>query len=88
MAHIRFPVTELYHLSVSSHAVVAAHIEELGLTTRIYNHALGLWGGKKNDLIYRNLVSFQSSSLELQSDLLYKEVLLVRPAFFHEIHRF
>ena len=30
------------HSSVSSHAVVMAHIEELeGLTTRIYNYVLG-----------------------------------------------
>ena len=35
-------------LSGSCHAVVAAHIEELEqLTTRIYNHVLGLWGGGK-----------------------------------------
>ena len=34
--------------SVSGRAVVVAHIRELErLTTRIYNHALGLWGGKK-----------------------------------------
>ena len=39
---------EPHHPSVSCHVVVAAHIEELeGLTTRMYNHALGLWGGKK-----------------------------------------
>ena len=30
-----------------SHAVVASHIEELeGLTTRIHNYVLGLWGGE------------------------------------------
>ena len=41
-------VAEPHQLSVSCHAVAAAHIEELeGLTTRIYNHAVGLWGGKK-----------------------------------------
>ena len=39
---------EPHHSSVSSHAVAVAHIEELeGLTTRKYNHALGLWGGKE-----------------------------------------
>ena len=38
---------EPHHSSVSSHAVVAAHIEEPeGLTTRIYYYVLGLWGGK------------------------------------------
>ena len=32
----------------SSHVVAASHIEELeGLTTRIYNYVLGLWGEKK-----------------------------------------
>ena len=32
----------------SSHAVVASHIEELeGLSTRIYNYVLGLWGEKR-----------------------------------------
>ena len=37
MAQVQFPVLEPHHLSVSSHAVVAAHIEEPeGLTTRIY----------------------------------------------------
>ena len=47
-AQVCFPVMEPHHLSVSCHAVTVAHIEELeGLTTRIYNHALGLWGEKK-----------------------------------------
>ena len=37
---------EPHHLSVSCHAVVAAHIKGLeGPTTRIYNYVLGLWGG-------------------------------------------
>ena len=32
----------------SGHAEVASHMaEQEGLTTRIYNYALGLWGGKK-----------------------------------------
>ena len=32
----------------TSYAEVASHIEELeGCTTRVYNHALGLWGGKQ-----------------------------------------
>ena len=39
---------EPHHPSVSSHAVAASHIEEVeGLTTRIYNHVLGLWEGKR-----------------------------------------
>ena len=41
---------EPHHLSVSSHVVVVAHIEELeGLTTRIYYYVLGLWGGKEKE---------------------------------------
>ena len=41
---------EPHHPSVSSHAVVVAHTEELEvLTTRIHSHALGLWGGKKKE---------------------------------------
>ena len=46
-AQVWFPGTEPHHLSVSSHAVVAAHIELEGLTTRIDNYVLGLRGGKK-----------------------------------------
>ena len=39
---------ELYHLSVSSHAVAVAHIEEPEEFTTIHNYALGLWvGGRK-----------------------------------------
>ena len=48
VAWVHFPIAEPHHLSVGSHAVVVAHIEELeGLTTRMYSHALGLWGEKK-----------------------------------------
>ena len=46
-AQVHCLVTEPHHSSVSGHAVVAAHIEELeGLRSRIYNYVLGLWGGK------------------------------------------
>ena len=46
-AQVQFLVVEPHCCSVSSHAVAAAHTEELeGLTTRIYTHALGLWGKK------------------------------------------
>ena len=51
-AQVGFPITEPHHPSVSSQAVAAAHIEEPeGLTTRIYNHALGLGeeGKKRKD---------------------------------------
>ena len=41
-------MAEPHHLSVSRHAVAEAHREELErLTTRIYNHVLGLQGSKK-----------------------------------------
>ena len=47
-APVHFLVMEPHHPSVSSHAVAAAHREELeGLATRIYSYVLGLWGGKK-----------------------------------------
>ena len=50
MTQVLFPHTEPHHSSVSCHAVVAAHIEELeGLTTRIYNYVLGLWREKKRE---------------------------------------
>ena len=43
-----FPGTESCHSSVTSLAVVADHIGEIeGLTIRIYNYILGLWGGEK-----------------------------------------
>ena len=51
---VRFPVSvaESCHPTVTCLAVAAAHTEELeGLTSRTYNHALGLWGGKKTTSI-------------------------------------
>ena len=48
VACVWFLVAEPHHSSVSSHAVAAVHTEELaGLTTRIYNYVLGIWGGKR-----------------------------------------
>ena len=47
MVQVGFLGMEPHHSSVSSHAVTVAHIEEVGLTTRIYNYVLWLWGGKK-----------------------------------------
>ena len=47
------------------HAVVAVHVEEIeGLTARIYNHLLGLWGGKhkKEEDWQQMLAQGQSSS--------------------------
>ena len=41
-AQVRFLVVEPHHLSVSCPALGVAHTELEGLTTRIYNHALGL----------------------------------------------
>ena len=47
VAWVWFLVTEPHHLSIGSHAVVAAHIKELeGPATRIYNYVVRLWGGK------------------------------------------
>ena len=49
VAQVRVPGAEPHHLSVSSHAVAVAHVEELeGLIARLYNYVLGLWGGKKS----------------------------------------
>ena len=46
-ARAQFLGAEPHCSSVGSHAVVVAHIEELeGLTARIYNYVLGLWGRK------------------------------------------
>lgn len=42
---VRFSVAEPHHLSISGHAAVVAHREEL--TIRIYNHALWGFGKKK-----------------------------------------
>ena len=51
MAQFQFLGAEPHHSSVSSHAVVAAHTEELrGLTIRIYNYVLGLWGGAEKKM--------------------------------------
>ena len=47
-AWVLFLVVEPHHPSVSCHVMVVAHIEPEPLITRIYNHVLGLWGGKKN----------------------------------------
>lgn len=42
------PVAEPHHPSVNSYTVAAAHREKLeGLTTKIYNYLLGLWGEEK-----------------------------------------
>ena len=39
-----------HYLSVSSHAVVVAHLEELkGLTTRVYDYVLGFGEGEKKE---------------------------------------
>ena len=47
-ARVHFPVTEPHYLAVSCHAVAMAPIEEPeGLTIRIHNHALGIWGEKR-----------------------------------------
>ena len=39
----------------SGHVVAASHIEEVqGVTTRIYNYVLGLWGEKKEKRKFGN----------------------------------
>ena len=48
-AQVQFLGAEPHHLSVSSHAVVAAHIEESGELITIHNYVLGLWGVKKEE---------------------------------------
>ena len=56
-AWLQFPAMELHHSSVSCHAVVAGHKEELeALTNRIYNYALVLCGRKKMQLKYQGIV--------------------------------
>ena len=63
VAKVQFPGVEPHHLSVSSHAVAAAHIEELErLTSRIYNYVLGLWGGKKHNKQKRGRLAKDVSS--------------------------
>ena len=53
---------EPHRSSVSSHVVAVAHIEELeGPTTRIYNCALGLWGGKYGEDGQQMLAQGESS---------------------------
>ena len=48
VTQVHFLVAEPHLPSVSCHVVAVAHMKELeGLMTRIHNHALGLWGGKK-----------------------------------------
>ena len=55
---VHLPVVEPHHPSVSCRAVVVAHMEELeGLTTRIYNHALGLWGEKKKEHDWQQMLA-------------------------------
>ena len=61
--------------SVSCHAVVAAHIKELELhPTKIYNHVLGLWGGKKKEENWKQMLAQDESSSakkKVQSNLKY-----------------
>ena len=46
VTQVPFLTMEPHQSSAHCHAVVETHIEE-GLTTRIYNHAVGLWGQDK-----------------------------------------
>ena len=49
MAQFGFPGAEPHHLSVSSHAVTATHIEEPEEFTTIHKYVLGLWRGEKEE---------------------------------------
>ena len=63
MAQLWFPVPEPHHLSVSSHAVAAAHIEEPEEpTTGMYDCAPGLWGGGKKGEDWRQMLAQDESS--------------------------
>ena len=48
-ARVQFLGIESHYSSVSSDVVVAARTELEGLTTRIYEYVLGLWGAKKRE---------------------------------------
>ena len=49
---------------LSSHAEVASHVKEVErLTTRIYNYVLGLWGEKKKDVDWQQMLAQGQSSL-------------------------
>ena len=52
----------------------AAHLEELErLTTRIYNHELGLWEGKKKDEDRQQMLAQGKSFLEKNEKIKIKE---------------
>ena len=44
VAQVWLPVMEPHHLSISSHAVVVAHIEKPEELTTIHNYVPELWG--------------------------------------------
>ena len=60
-AWVSFPGAESHHSSVSSHAVAVAHTEELEGLTRIYSYALGLWGMKRREEDWQQMLG-QSKS--------------------------
>ena len=70
-AWVQFPGIKPHHSSVNSHAAVVAHIEELeGPKTRTYNCVLGLWGGKKREEDWQQMLaqgeSFQGKKRNLR----------------------
>ena len=74
-AQVWFPGVEPHHPSVSSHAMAVAHIEELeGLTTTIYNYALGLWGGKKREEDWQQMLAQGESFLAKKKEKTYPTV--------------
>ena len=52
VALVCFPIVESHHQSISCHAVVVAHTEELERpTTSTYNYVLGGFGKKKKKIL-------------------------------------
>lgn len=50
--------------------LVVAHIEELErLTTRIYNHVLGLWGGKIKEEDWQQILAQSGSFLAKKKEV-------------------
>ena len=60
---------EPHHSSVSSHAVVVAHVEEPEELTTIRNYVLGLWWGKRKKKGGRLATDFSLKNLLKKSQL-------------------
>ena len=62
MAQVPFPGVEPHHLSVSGHAVAAAHIEELEGLTTIHKYTLVIFGGRKKEEDWQQMLAKGESS--------------------------